>query len=367
MTDTSFPPAPVRGSNRDGILLLLVVAVLGLAAFAAGVGSRVSRGGGEEEAEGAFGRGPSGSGAPAVCTLEDDAILASFGSPLTIRDETGARIPASLGTLVRRGATVAVAPGAEAIFFTARGPLEIAWDGERRLQGFESAAPRLGGFWPRLLSLHSAKRDRLAALLEPRALDAAPSGLRIESPIGKLLVARPAVAWRDDADGYPYSLRLRTRDSVLFETSVRERTKGAMRAGFPKDPPLERGIPYVLEIVSSDGRIASCAVELASEEEERRVREPMRAAAGLLRNVVACHVLAAYWYWNEGFVQQAAGELAMLARQRPIDRFPLECQLVMQFEAGNGALARDVARKLGSLPAASPKTVRPAEPPPARD
>ncbi len=361
MVGTTPPPG---GGLRLGGIWLFVVA--GLAAFAAGVGVQFIRGG-DDEARGDH--GPFGSTDPTVCVLEDDAVLASFGSPLTIREDTYTQVPCAIGELVKKGTTVKAEPGAEALFFGENGPVKIAWNGHRRVEGLEEAAPELEAFWPRLISLHAEKQARFAEILNTGALGGVPNELRIEGPVGKVLVAQPRIVWHDRTDSYPYRLRARKGNEILWETVVHERFKGAMIGGFPAERPLERGDPCVLEIVSSDGRTAGVPVELVSEEEERRVKRPMEFAAQLLGDLVAYHFLAANWYWNAGFTHQAALELSVLAQQRLTDRFPLEALVTLHFDAGNPELALDLAKKLEKMPVFARVTVRPTEPgtPPARD
>jgi hypothetical protein len=352
--------APSRAGTtaRDYI----VFAIVGIAVFCAGVGVKVLLGGpdGEEGGAAPSSRPSSASGAN---VLEEEAILASFAGRPAIKEDTYTNVPPSVGETVKKGTTVRVDPGLEAIFFTKNGPVRVDSSGVTDLTSVAEGLSEFSEFWPRLLTLHAEKREKFLEILNSRSLDPVKPEFRIDTPVGKLLVDRPMITWRDVKDDFPYRVRVPRSDGGTWEDVVKEPVNGAKTVSIPADHALERGVPSRVEIVSADGRVATGEFEYVSEEEARAVEEPIRKLASLLGNLNAYHFAAAYWYWDRGFFHRAGADVAMIAKAMPTERFPLESRVVMQCEIGNLPLAREEMKRLAPLPILQRVTVRPIEAP----
>lgn len=358
----STTPAP-KSFFRARVAPFLAFAGLAAAVFAGGFALQYFViADDEEESGGAAATVPT---EPGTYRLDTAAVLAHYVGEVTMLQPPNLKLPTALGQVAEEGTMVRVAPNAKATFLCDTGAIVMTASGAQSIEDPVAASPALADVWKDIVPFHRTLPERFDRMLASGQLAKVPNGLEFDTPFGTVFDARPLFSWRDKDDAYPYQVAVRRPGGadVVWQRSLGAPSSGAMRLIYPEEEePLPRGETLDVEVTSADGRTARGEFRLADDAETASVRNAITATANRLPEIAVANFFQSHAYRMRGCPQAAGAQLLSLVRLFPTERYPLEGQALIRFEAGHRIEARSLVRKLESMPMPIPLAVTPQEP-----
>lgn len=364
MSTSAQQPMGTPG-RKNRFLAPLAFAGVALAVFAGGFSLQYFvLSGDEDEGNGAeAARVPT---EPGTHRLERAAVLAAHVGEVTMLQPPNLKLPTAVGQVAEEGTLVRLAPNAKATFLDETGAIVMTADAMTTVDEPVRKSQGLADVWKDIVPYHRSLPNRFDRMLTSGQLAKVESGLEFDTPFGTVFDARPLFSWRDKDDAYPYKIVVRRPGAAdpVWQRSLSGPVNGAMRLLYPdEEEPLPRGEPLEVEIASADGRSIRGEFRLSSDEEEVSIRDAITAAGNALPELVVANLFMSHAYRLRGCPQAAGAQLLSIARLFPSERYAIEGQALIRFEAGHRIEARSLVRKLESMPIPVPLAITPTEAP----